>query len=106
MGKHLEGVWALNVNVGHMVGLVKKHTALTPGTLFVPPVRIFGRDYGIDVCSNLRIPQQVRDISGTLQQRLQIGKRRRWGTHICWVLLLIDKAVRELLPSEEDNTSA
>jgi hypothetical protein len=45
-----------------MVGLVEKYAGFPPGALFVAPVRIFGRDNGIDIGAYPGVTQQFNGI--------------------------------------------
>ncbi len=67
MGQHLLGVGALDVDIHHVVRLVEEHAGLLPCPLFVAPVRVFGRNYRINIGTNLRISQHVDRISYALQ---------------------------------------
>src|SRR5215471_5830569 len=68
--KHLERVWPSHAHIRHMVRLVEEYGGLAPCPLLVAPVRIFVRNYRIDVRSDLRIAQQGYWISRALQQIL------------------------------------
>jgi hypothetical protein len=69
--KHLERIGALDVDIRHVVGLVKENRGLAPSALLVAPIRIFGRDYRIDVRADLRIAQQRHRIPSGSKQILQ-----------------------------------
>ena len=58
----LDRIGPFHVHVGHVVGLVEKNAGLSPGALFIAPVRVFGGNHGIDVGAYLRIAQEVNRI--------------------------------------------
>ena len=78
MGHEFYGIGAFNIQVHHVVREVEHDGALSPRTLFVAPVRVFGRDHRIDIGADLRIPEQVHRITGLLDQILEaLGTRLR-----------------------------
>src|SRR5262245_14918166 len=64
IGEQLQRVRSLNVKVNHVMGLVEQNATLAPRGLLVAPVTVLRRDYGIDVCTYLRIPQHVDRVPG------------------------------------------
>src|SRR6202034_4494526 len=59
IGSQLHRIGSFHVRVGHVVALVEKNATISPGTLFIPPVRVFGGNDGIDIGAYLRITQEV-----------------------------------------------
>src|SRR5208283_6126933 len=64
MREQLEGVGALDVQVGHVMILVEKNGGLIPGALLVAPVGDLGGDNGKDTRSEMRIAKHVYRITG------------------------------------------
>src|SRR6185503_8686341 len=53
------------------MGLIEQHAAVSPRSLLVTPVTVLWRDYGINVCPYLRIPQHVDRIPRSTKDVLQ-----------------------------------
>ena len=65
---HFESVGPLDVNVHHVMRLVKKHRALSPRTLLIAPIRILIGNHGIHIGPDLGIPEHVRRVTRALDQ--------------------------------------
>ena len=55
MRSHLNRIRTIDVDVRHVVGLVEKNASISPRALFIPPVRVFGGNDGIDIGAYRRI---------------------------------------------------
>jgi hypothetical protein len=79
IGKHLEGVGALHVQVSHMVRLIEKRAGFPPGTLLISPVGELRLHHGKRVRPDLRIAQQLDGTPRGLYRVFQVSI-----THSCW----------------------
>ena len=64
IGKQFQSVRPFDVQVGHVVGLIKKSAGFTPRALFIPPVGKFGPDNRKRIWPDLRISQHPDRIAG------------------------------------------
>ena len=58
IGEQFERIGTLDIEIGHVVGLVEKSAGFPPGTLFVSPVGELGTHHRKGIWSYLRIAQQ------------------------------------------------
>src|SRR5579872_4599956 len=86
VGKQLQRIGPSHIQIGHVVRLVEKRAGFLPGPLLIPPVAELGTYHRKGIRSDLRIPQHLDRIAGSLQQFLQIT-----STHRGWSLLLLAK---------------
>ena len=63
-----QGIGPFDINVHHVMRLVKEYGALPPRALLVAPIRILIGHNGIHIGSNLRIPEHVGHVSVALDQ--------------------------------------
>ena len=73
VGQQLERVFAPQVQIHHVMGLVEKYHAVLPGPLFHAPVVKFGRDDRIDIRSDPRVAQHADNVALAGQYLLQVG---------------------------------
>ena len=58
IGAELDRVGTLYVDVAHMMRLIEQNRRLAPGLLLRSPVGVFGRNDGINVSADFRIPKK------------------------------------------------
>src|SRR5205823_6871073 len=74
IAEKLDRVLAAQVQIHHMVCLVKEHGAVLPRPLLAAPVTEFRRDHRVDVGAELRVAQHLHGISGGRQDFFQIAR--------------------------------
>jgi hypothetical protein len=70
VGRELDGIRPLDVDVDHVVRLIEQHRRLAPRCLLVAPVRELRGHYRVDVGADARVAQKIDWIAGGFEDVL------------------------------------
>ena len=81
VGQELQGILAADVEVDHVVRLIKQDRTMLPGPLLRTPVRKLGRNNRIHISAELRVAEHVHNVSRRLQYLLEVLCRHQCLSH-------------------------
>jgi hypothetical protein len=80
MREQLQGVWALDELLDHMMRLVEQDAGISPRALLVAPVRIFGWDDGIHIAPTCELRSMLTGFPTVFSRSSRLFMMSQWSS--------------------------